>query len=259
MRTARSTRKEQLFTAGGIAAYCGFCLAWGDRPGAPLTLAYPSLVLGLLSGLVVHELAHAVVADRLGDATPRLAGRLTLNPLAHLHPLGTLLILCFGLGWARPVAIDFDQLRQRKRGLILATAAGPLANLALGLVLIGAAVAHAVIIKGEPYGDPCGEPGVPELFEILLLLSLANLFLFAFNLIPIPPLDGSRIAHELLPKRWRAQSETPGMFAASSLALLVLASFLSPRAELAISILTVLSPFAIALLVIARSLALFGA
>ena len=130
METRRSSAIEQAVLLGLISAYV---LVAGGVIALPRHLpkqAPTEVVLGLLAGLAVHELAHALAAVLLGDDTPRREGRLTLNPLAHLHPVGTLLILGIGVGWARPVAFDSTALRARKWGVAIVKAAGPVRELA---------------------------------------------------------------------------------------------------------------------------------
>jgi len=154
----------------------------------PAFLLY--LGIALIVAATAHEFAHAYVADRLGDPTPRSQGRLTLNPLAHLDPLGTLLILLAGFGWAKPVQINPANFQDWRRDSIIVAAAGPLANVTLLFVL------------GLPYklglleGGPLGASTVSRL---LLVTIQINAMLAVFNLIPVPPLDGSKILMGLLP------------------------------------------------------------
>lgn len=143
------------------------------------------LGIALLVAAPLHELAHAYTADRLGDPTPRRSGRLTLNPLAHLDPLGTILLLVAGFGWAKPVPIDPGYFPDWRRGIILVSAAGPLANVILAF-LFGLPFKLGVVL--------------PLLVgHLLATLVLVNAILAVFNLIPVPPLDGSKILIGLLP------------------------------------------------------------
>jgi Zn-dependent protease len=179
------------------------------------TISY--MGLPLLLAMVLHEYAHGWVADRYGDTTARVEGRLTMNPLAHIDPFGTLIVplLClilpgsFFLGWARPVPVNPARLRNPRRDMALVAAAGPGMNLLL-------AVASALVLSGLLAVDPTlmaswpPQPGQTPRRDLLgmLLLPLAamalysvfiNVLLMAFNLIPIPPLDGGRILTSLLP------------------------------------------------------------
>lgn len=143
----------------------------------------------LLLALPVHEFAHAFTAVQLGDPTPRRQGRYTLNPLRHLDPIGALLIVLVGFGWAKPVQwnprnIDID----RRWGAILVAAAGPLSNLLLALISL---------MLGRLLGDLAFAPA------LLFNFATINVLLFVFNLIPIPPLDGSHILFALLPDNYR--------------------------------------------------------
>lgn len=157
-------------------------------------MRFPSLTefvftaLALLVAAPLHELAHAYAADRLGDPTPRRLGRLTLNPLAHLDPLGTIMILFFGFGWAKPVPIDPGNFPDWRRGLIVVAAAGPLANVILALFF------------GLPFKLGLLQPlAAGPLGDLLFTLVAINAVLAVFNLLPVPPLDGSKILIGLLP------------------------------------------------------------
>lgn len=150
------------------------------------------LVPIVLGSLALHELAHAYTAFRLGDPTAKLLGRLTFNPLAHLDPLGTLMFAItyfsssFLFGWAKPVPVDPRNLRGNpQRGMALVAVAGPLTNFALALVA-GGLLAHLELSL--------------RVYEIVYQAMLVNIVLGIFNLIPIPPLDGSRIAGAFMPR-----------------------------------------------------------
>ena len=142
--------------------------------------------VALLIAAPFHEFAHGYAADRLGDPTPRRAGRLTLNPLAHLDPLGTILLVLTGFGWAKPVPIDPGNFPDWRRGLITVAAAGPIANVVLA-ILFGLPFKLGLVAVGSPLARP--------LFVIVFI----NAVLAVFNLIPVPPLDGSKIMIGLLP------------------------------------------------------------
>ncbi len=179
------------------------------------TISY--MALPLLLAMVLHEYAHGWVADRYGDSTARMEGRLTMNPLAHIDPFGTVIfpLLClalpggFFLGWAKPVPVNPARLRNPRRDMALVAAAGPGMNLLL-------AIASGVILSTLLSIDPTlmeswpPRPGQAPRRDLLgmLLVPIAamalysvfiNVLLMAFNLIPIPPLDGGRILTSLLP------------------------------------------------------------
>ncbi|WP_027363408.1 site-2 protease family protein [Desulfotruncus alcoholivorax] len=149
------------------------------------------LLPAILIGLTVHEYAHGLAADRLGDHTARYQGRLTLNPLAHIDPVGFLMLLLFKFGWAKPVPVNPYNLRgDPSRGMLLVALAGPASNLLLAFltaILLGTG-----LTKYNVY------------FHYIALYSLQiNVVLAIFNLIPVPPLDGSKILAGLLPGQSR--------------------------------------------------------
>lgn len=139
--------------------------------------------LAFIIALTIHEFSHAYVADKLGDPTPRSYGRLTLNPLAHLDPLGTLAIIFIGFGWAKPVPFDPYNLRNPKQDSLLISLAGPASNLILAIIL-------SLVIKIIP----------PTIIgDILLYIMMGNIGIAIFNIIPVFPLDGEKILTGLLP------------------------------------------------------------
>ena len=145
--------------------------------------------------LPIHEWAHGFAATRLGDPTPRWQGRLSLNPLAHLDPMGSLCILLFGFGWAKPVSVNPRYFKNVKRGMAITALAGPLSNLIMGFiaVLLGNLMVWLNLITDI------------EIFYYIAIffvfVAKINISLAVFNLIPIPPLDGSRILGVILPDR----------------------------------------------------------
>jgi Zn-dependent protease len=140
-----------------------------------------------LVALVLHEYAHAWVATRLGDPTPRATGRLTLNPLAHLDPIGLIMLWIFRFGWAKPVQINPYFFRNQRQGMILVSLAGPVMNIIIAL--LGLIALRYVGYRG--------------FWGILLQwIVLYDVLLAVFNLIPIPPLDGSKVLFGMLPARF---------------------------------------------------------
>ena len=157
------------------------------------------LVPGLMA-ITCHEVSHGYVANRLGDGTARSLGRLTLNPLKHLDIIGTLMVFVIGIGWAKPVPVNFNNLRNPKRDMIWVAAAGPITNFTLAF-LSALALRSGVALAGSMAS---GSPMDTVLFPVLLMLAFSvyiNLLLAIFNLIPVPPLDGGRVAVGLLPSR----------------------------------------------------------
>lgn len=146
--------------------------------------------------LTGHELAHGWVSEKLGDPTPRAQGRITLNPLAHLDVVGTLLMIFTGFGWAKPVAVNPMYYKDRKKGMALTAAAGPLSNLimAFAMLLIYAIVSILCIKVGGGY-----IPGIVT--QIVYAFIFRNLCFMVFNLIPVPPLDGAKVLGMFLPNR----------------------------------------------------------
>ncbi|GGQ93992.1 site-2 protease family protein [Deinococcus ruber] len=145
--------------------------------------AFVIIAVALILSLTVHEFAHAFVADRLGDPTPRRAGRVTLNPLAHLDPFGALLLLVAGFGFAKPVPINPNNLG--RWGSLWVSAAGPISNILI-------AILAALLLKFLPHSN---------LSDTVLITVLGiNIVLAIFNLLPIPLLDGSRILAAIFPR-----------------------------------------------------------
>jgi Zn-dependent protease len=142
--------------------------------------AFILLIIPLLYSIIFHELAHGWVANKMGDSTAKWLGRLSLNPLKHLDPIGTLMLFFFGFGWAKPVPVNFNNLHDPRKGLILVSAAGIVANTILAFI----ALFLLRIVNPSPFG---------AVSTFLIYMAQINIMLAAFNLIPIPPLDGSKI------------------------------------------------------------------
>jgi Zn-dependent protease len=164
-------------------------------------------ILPLLFGITVHEVAHGWVAKRLGDPTAQRLGRLTLNPVKHIDPVGTLfvpgimLLLSslagrpFAFGWAKPVPVTYENLRHPKRDMVLVAVAGPLANLLMAFLWAGAAKLGVGLLATGP------QAAAMPLIAMGVFGLWINLGLMVLNLLPIPPLDGGRVVAGLLPNR----------------------------------------------------------
>jgi Zn-dependent protease len=156
------------------------------------------LVPGMFA-ITCHEVSHGYVAWRFGDPTARMLGRLTLNPLKHLDPIGTLMIFFVGIGWAKPVPVVFENLHNPRKNMIWVAAAGPITNLVLATI-------SALLLRGVvALGNPAFLSPVAFIIEpLVLMLAFSvyiNLLLSIFNMIPVPPLDGGRVLVGLLPYR----------------------------------------------------------
>jgi Zn-dependent protease len=160
------------------------------------------LVPGLMA-ITCHEVSHGYIAWLRGDNTARHEGRLTLNPLKHLDIIGTLMIIVIGIGWAKPVPVNFNNLRNPKRDMIWVAAAGPITNLLLAT--ISAFLLRSVVAFSAPFSDSSWLQLFLDPIVLMLAFSVyINLLLAVFNLIPIPPLDGGRVLVGLLPYRQAA-------------------------------------------------------
>lgn len=148
----------------------------------------------LFTMVPVHEFAHAFAADRLGDGTPRLQGRLTLNPFAHLEWSGSIFMFLIGIGWGRPVSVDMRNFRNPRGGMALTALAGPASNLLMSLVLM---ILYKLLAAAG--GGLSGGAGI--LADIFGMVCFISINLAVFNLIPIPPLDGSKIIGAVLPQK----------------------------------------------------------
>lgn len=140
----------------------------------------------LIIAMSFHEFSHGYIANKLGDPTPKQYGRLTLNPLAHIDPLGLLMLWLFKFGWAKPVPINPMYFKDKKRGVLLVSLAGPVSNVVL-------AVISRILMKWLI--------GYTVIYQILSALYMYNLVFAVFNMIPIQPLDGSKVLWSLLPAK----------------------------------------------------------
>ena len=175
-------------------------LSTGDIKSAIVSflLSVPIIIL-ILS---VHEYAHGLVARKLGDPTAESLGRLTLNPMSHIDPLGFLMFLLFGIGYAKPVPINSRYFKKPKRDMALVGAAGPLANFAMALLFTLLLKLLYVVYPFLPIDSIEWLYTALYYLQLLLIIAISyNLAFMVFNLIPVPPLDGSRILYAFLPPK----------------------------------------------------------
>lgn len=177
-----------------------------------LTLAQlVGIAIALVVGITFHEFSHAFIADQLGDHRPRALGRVSLNPAAHIDPIGALVFVVAGFGWGKPVPVNVYALRPGRIGMAMVAAGGPVANL---IVAVSAAAAYRVL-------DLAGVGGFT--LELGFWIVLYNLVLAIFNLVPIPPLDGYNVLLAFLPPR---QALTIQRYAQYGIFVLLLLVFL---------------------------------
>lgn len=155
--------------------------------------AIAALLPGVIIAMAVHEYAHALAADSLGDNTPRFMGRLTLNPFAHIDIIGLIMLLFVQFGWAKPVLINTANFKNPRRDDVIVSLAGPLANLII-------AFASFLALRLMTANDTSLSYG---LYQVLQAIVLLNINFAIFNLLPIPPLDGSHVVSSLLPPKWQ--------------------------------------------------------
>ena len=209
-------------------------------------------IIAFLFAISVHESAHAWTANRCGDPTARMLGRITLNPIKHIDPIGTILLPAIALishfpmiGWAKPTPVDPRHFRNEVRDDILVSVAGPISNLLVAAVcVLGLAIIsfssplgrQIVSIMAVTYGGAVGQlAGTPSILlpiaGMLYWMMFINVLLAAFNLIPVPPLDGSHVVRHMLPESMRRTYDMVGWIGLLLLFLLggpVISAFMSP-------------------------------
>ena len=168
----------------------------GDFDIADLIIYISSIAFVVFCATPLHEFAHAFIAVKLGDDTPRLRGRLTINPMAHIDKRGALMIFLFGFGYAKPVEVRMRKFKKPKRDMALVALAGPVSNILQSLVLL--------FIYNALYHFGSANDNIMMVYMGMFFFYAAviNVNLAVFNLLPIPPLDGSRLATALLPSKY---------------------------------------------------------
>ncbi|MEK4359195.1 site-2 protease family protein [Paenibacillus sp. FSL M7-1455] len=162
----------------------------------------PFYLVVLVIAFTVHEFSHAYFANKFGDPTAKLLGRVTLNPAVHFDLLGIILLLIAGFGWARPVPVNRDNFKSPRLMGVVVSAAGPLSN--FFLAVIGTFI-YSLLISTGVLASISNEKLLEAIMMFFQLFGLMNFFLFLFNLIPLPPLDGYRIVEDLVPGRVRGK------------------------------------------------------
>lgn len=168
----------------------------GNSDGLSLIVTFFSRLFVIFCTMPIHEYAHALIATKLGDQTPRLSGRLTLNPIAHISPLGAIMIFLCGFGYAKPVNVNPRNFKDPKKGMALTAIAGPVSNLIMGFICIILANLFGSVFSNNPTVLPYA------VYYFLYFAGVVNVNLAVFNLLPIPPLDGSRILQLLIPAKY---------------------------------------------------------
>ncbi len=175
--------------------YLGDILS-GDFDIVDLIIYVSSIAFVVFCATPLHEFAHALIAVKLGDDTPRLRGRLTINPMAHIDKRGALMIFLFGFGYAKPVEVRMRRFKKPKRDMALVALAGPVCNILQGLVLLF--IYNALYYFGSANDNIM----MTYMGMFFFYAAVINVNLAVFNLIPIPPLDGSRLLTALLPSKY---------------------------------------------------------
>ncbi|OMC69029.1 site-2 protease family protein [Paenibacillus sp. FSL H7-0326] len=165
----------------------------------------PFFILTILIAFTVHEFAHAYFANKFGDPTAKMLGRMTLNPAVHFDFFGLLLLVIAGFGWARPIPVNRDNFDRRRMMSVVVSAAGSVSNLLLAVV---GTIIYALLIQFGVMDSIENQRVVFAISTFFSIFNVTNFFLFFFNLVPLPPLDGYRIVEELVPTRIRIKLQS---------------------------------------------------
>jgi Zn-dependent protease len=179
-----------------------------------------AIVVALVVGITCHEFSHALVADFLGDHRPRAMGRVSLNPIRHIDPLGAIFFIAAGFGWGRPVMVNAAAMRGGRRSMAWVAAAGPAANMVVATLF--SVVFRVMTLEAGTISDPA---------RFILVIVILNVTLAFFNVLPIPPLDGYNFVMAFLPFRTALQVQRWAQYGLLVLLGLVLLSRLSPGAS----------------------------
>jgi len=198
----------------------GFQTFWSGLDWSVLRDMLISVIPALVC-ITLHELAHGFVAYLMGDTTAKDAGRLTLNPIKHIDIMGLIMMIVFRFGWAKPVPVNSSNFRNRRAGIVTVSLAGPLSNFVTGLICCILFYMISFFTQGE---------SALSRFALTILIQSVymNVGLMIFNLIPIPPLDGSKILLEFLPYRWQYKIYAYERYFGLILILLVYAGSMTP-------------------------------
>lgn len=161
-----------------------------------------SVLFVVFCTMPIHEYAHALIATKLGDETPRLSGRLTLSPFAHIDLLGALMIVLCGFGYAKPVSVNPRNFKDPKKGMAITAIAGPISNLIMGFVFVVLATIFENVVENLGLVTEDNYLFLNAVYSFLFFAASINVNLAVFNLLPIPPLDGSRILQLLIPAKY---------------------------------------------------------